>query len=140
MNTYGATECSDDTCHCYVRESLPQGLAYAPLGSPIMNATIYVLDQRWQPVPLGVAGELYIGGLCLGRGYLSQPRLTAEKFVPNPFSQAGGERLYRTGDRGRWRADGKLEFFGRADDQVKIRGHRIELGEIEAALVEHVFI
>jgi amino acid adenylation domain-containing protein/non-ribosomal peptide synthase protein (TIGR01720 family) len=137
INTYGATECSDDTCHCWISERLPETLAYAPLGSPIMNTTVYVLDQWQQLVPIGVAGEIYIGGICLGRGYLDQPAITAEKFVPNPFSDVSGERLYRTGDRGRGCSDGSLQFTGRADHQLKIRGHRIELGEIEAALNEH---
>ncbi|MGZ7104598.1 MAG: amino acid adenylation domain-containing protein, partial [Candidatus Angelobacter sp.] len=136
FNTYGATECSDDTCHCCISESLPEDMAYAPLGAPIANTTIHVLDQWQQLVPMGVAGEIYIGGICLGRGYLDQPAITAEKFVPNPFG-VSGERLYRTGDRGRWCSDGSLQFTGRADHQLKIRGHRIELGEIEAALNEH---
>src|SRR5205807_2001383 len=135
VNAYGLTECSDDISHCHIGGPLPG--PYAPLGSPLMNAMIYVLDPCWQPVPLGVAGELYIGGLCLGRGYLNRPDLTAGKFVPNPYSMTGGDRMYRTGDLGRWRADGSLEFLGRIDFQVKIRGQRVELGEIEAVLAEH---
>ena len=137
LNTYGATECSDDTCHVHIAQALPEGLPYAPLGVPIMNTSIYVLDRWQQPSPHGVPGELYIGGDCMGRGYLNQPRLTAEKFIPDPFAQKEGMRLYRTGDLGRWRGDGILEFLGRVDLQVKIRGHRIELGEIEDALLEH---
>ncbi|HKR12256.1 MAG TPA: amino acid adenylation domain-containing protein [Pyrinomonadaceae bacterium] len=109
-----------------------------PIGRPINNTTAYVLDQRMEPAPIGVVGELYVGGAGLAREYLRRPELTAEKFVPHPHSATPGARLYRTGDHVRWLADGTLEFVGRIDQQVKVRGFRVELGEIESALNEHV--
>ncbi|MDZ7959081.1 MAG: amino acid adenylation domain-containing protein [Aulosira sp. DedQUE10] len=108
-----------------------------PLGRPIANTQIYILDKHLQPVPMGVSGELYIGGLGIGQGYLHRPDLTAERFIPNPFSTEPGTRLYKTGDLGRYLPDGKVEFIGRSDHQVKIRGFRIELAEIEAVLCQH---
>ncbi|HEV7216656.1 MAG TPA: non-ribosomal peptide synthetase, partial [Chloroflexota bacterium] len=109
----------------------------APIGQPLANTQIYLLDQAGRPVPIGVPGELYIGGAGLTRGYLNRPDLTAERFLPDPFSPSPGARLYRTGDRARRRADGAIAFLGRLDHQVKLRGYRIELGEIEAALCRH---
>ncbi|HSF41148.1 MAG TPA: amino acid adenylation domain-containing protein [Thermoanaerobaculia bacterium] len=113
------------------------GAPSIPYGRPIRNAGYYVLDDTLAPCPIGVPGDLYIGGRCLASGYAGDPGLTAAKFVPDPFGEEPGGRLYRTGDRTRWRADGILQFLGRVDHQVKIRGFRIELGEIEAALRDH---
>jgi amino acid adenylation domain-containing protein len=108
-----------------------------PYGKPIQNARYYILDPYINACPINVEGDLYIGGKCLATGYINEPALTAEKFVPDPFSSSGGERLYKTGDRARFRADGNIQFLGRVDHQVKIRGYRIELGEIETLLNEH---
>jgi amino acid adenylation domain-containing protein len=134
INGYGPTENTTfSACHRMEKpEDLGQG--QVPIGTPIANTQTYVLDKEMQPVPAGIAGELFIGGAGLSRGYINRPDLTAEKFVPHPFSERAGERLYRTGDSVRWTADGKLDFIGRVDRQIKIRGFRVELGEIEEAL------
>jgi amino acid adenylation domain-containing protein len=137
VNSYGVAEATiDSTWYESGREPLP-GDAMVPIGRPFANTRVYVLDGHAQPAAPGIPGELYIGGAGLARGYLGQPGLTAGKFVPDPFSRAGGGRLYRTGDRARWLADGSLEFLGRADHQVKIRGFRIEPAEVAARLLEH---
>jgi amino acid adenylation domain-containing protein len=137
-NTYGPTETSIEiTCWRCVPDEHCQ---IAPLGRPINNTRIYLLDRHMQPVPIGAAGELYVGGDALGRGYFQRSDQTAERFVPDPFSQTGGERLYRTGDLARYRADGTIEFLGRTDDQVKVRGFRVEPAEIIQALREYPLI
>ncbi|MCE9667443.1 amino acid adenylation domain-containing protein [Myxococcus stipitatus] len=134
VNGYGPTENTTFSSTHALRSSDSVG-ASVPIGRPLGHSSAFVLDALMQPLPIGIPGELYVGGLGLAWGYLNRPDLTAEKFVPHPFSSTPGERLYRTGDRARWRADGTLEFLGRSDFQVKVRGFRIELGEIEAALL-----
>ena len=135
VNGYGPTEGTTFSC-CHRMRPGDDVPAPVPIGRPIANTTVHVLDEHCERVPVGVVGELYIGGDGVAEGYLKQPELTAERFVPDPF-RADGARLYRTGDLGRWRRDGTLEFLGRSDDQVKIRGFRIEPGEVEAELADH---
>jgi non-ribosomal peptide synthetase component F len=132
-NVYGPTE---TTVWSSVLR-LERGEGSPPIGGPLWNTTFYVLDTNRQPLPIGIPGELYIGGDGLAPGYLNRPELTAEKFVPNPFATKAAALLYRTGDLVRWRADGTLEYLGRVDLQVKLRGFRIELEEIEAVLDAH---
>ncbi|MET0624808.1 MAG: amino acid adenylation domain-containing protein, partial [Pyrinomonadaceae bacterium] len=136
VNQYGPTEAHVVSAHSLGGAPTRWPLL-PPIGRPVSNARLYVLDAHGRPVPVGVSGELHIGGACVARGYLNRPGLTAEKFVPDPFSDEPGARLYRTGDVARLTADGEIEYVGRADEQVKIRGFRVELGEVEAALASH---
>jgi len=135
----GATECSMDSTIFEVEEVDPAWRSI-PYGEPMANQLAYVLDEDRQPVPALVPGELYLGGIGVGRGYLGRPELTAERFLVDPFSTVPGARMYRTGDLARWMEDGNLELLGRVDNQVKIRGYRIELGEIEARLRTHAAV
>jgi amino acid adenylation domain-containing protein len=134
-NLYGPTEATIDvSCWTCQREGNQRLI---PIGRPMANTQLYVLNAQLQPVPIGVTGELYIGGASLARGYLNRPELTAEAFIPHPFSNTPGARLYKTGDIARYLPDGNLEFLGRTDNQVKIRGYRVELGEVETTLEHH---
>ncbi|WP_437287305.1 amino acid adenylation domain-containing protein [Sorangium sp. So ce406] len=137
MNAYGPAECSDDVALHAITAPPAAHEAQVPIGRPVDGFRLYVLDHLLVPSPVGVTGELYVGGIGVGRGYLGEPGRTAAAFLPDPFSQAPGRRLYRTGDLGRYRDDGTIEFVGRRDHQVKLRGYRIELGEIDARLAEH---
>ncbi|HEX2202177.1 MAG TPA: amino acid adenylation domain-containing protein, partial [Longimicrobium sp.] len=134
-NLYGPTEAAVDVSYWACERGDATGVV--PIGRPVWNTQLYVLDAALRPVPVGVPGELYIGGVQVARGYLDRPGLTAERFVPDAFAADPGARLYRTGDKVRWRTNGALEYLGRLDEQVKIRGLRIELGEIEAAIRRH---
>ena len=134
FNAYAPTEA---TVYATAMPCVEGEARVLPLGRPISNMQIYLLDERGQPVPIGITGEIHIGGVGLARGYLNRPRLTAEQFVPHPFSRMPGARLYKTGDLARFHAGGEIEFVGRADQQVKLRGFRIELGEIETVLSQH---
>jgi amino acid adenylation domain-containing protein len=135
FNEYGPTEA---TVWATVFECDAQvEMTAVPIGRPVANTRIYIVDDYGQPVPMGVAGEIYIGGAGVAQGYFNRPELTSTRFVPDPFSHESGARLYRSGDTGRWREDGNIEYLGRNDQQVKIRGFRIELGEIEARLLRH---
>ncbi|HEX5604059.1 MAG TPA: amino acid adenylation domain-containing protein, partial [Pyrinomonadaceae bacterium] len=133
-NLYGPTEAAVDVSYWDCSQASKSG-GVVPIGRPIANTQLYILDARLEPAGIGIPGELYIGGVNVGRGYLRQPDLTAERFIPDPYGS--GARLYRTGDRARFSVTGEIEFLGRVDFQVKLRGHRIELGEIEAALRRH---
>lgn len=139
VNTYGPTEATvvATRCKCSGASLTEEIIQKAPIGWPLRHVNTYVLDQHLQLVPVGVPGELHIGGEALARGYLKRPALTAEKFIPDPFSTKPNKRLYKTGDLARYLPDGRLEFLGRIDHQVKIRGLRVELGEIETTLAQH---
>ena len=137
INGYGPTESTTFACCYRIPGQIDESLSSIPIGRPIANTEVYLLDRYLRPVPAGIPGELYIGGDGLARGYLNSPELTAEKFIPHPCSAEPGARLYKTGDLARYLADGSIEFLGRLDQQVKIRGFRIELGEIESVLGQH---
>ncbi|MGZ5010967.1 MAG: non-ribosomal peptide synthetase [Methylobacter sp.] len=138
VNCYGPTECTAIATSFRLPPDLEQYRNRpVPIGRPIWNVRIYILDTHQQPVPIGVTGEIYIGGAAVGRGYLNRPELTAERFISDPFVPEDGARLYKTGDLARWLADGTIEFLSRNDLQVKIRGFRIELGDIEASLLQY---
>jgi amino acid adenylation domain-containing protein/thioester reductase-like protein len=135
VNVYGPTETTVGPTNYPLPSLIPRKWRDIPIGGPIPNVQTYILDKYLQTVPIGIAGELYIGGVCLARGYLNRPDLTVQKFIPNPFSNHS--RLYKTGDLARYLPDGNIEYLGRIDNQVKMRGFRIELGEIEAVLAQH---
>ena len=137
VNAYGPTECSDDVTHAVLHLDQLANTTSAPIGQAIANTQIYLLDDQFQPVPLHVAGQIYIGGAGVGRGYLKDPAQTASVFLPDPFALQPGSRLYKSGDIARYRGNAQLEFLHRIDAQVKLRGYRIELGEIEAVLCHH---
>ncbi|MDY6921996.1 MAG: amino acid adenylation domain-containing protein [Pseudomonadota bacterium] len=134
VNAYGPTEAADDVIQCAIHQPLPPTQKTVPIGRPLPNLQVYILDRQLRLLPPGVAGEICIGGVGVGEGYWQQPDKTTAAFVPDPFSDDPAARLYRTGDLGRWLADGSVEYLDRVDNQVKIRGFRIELGEVEAAL------
>lgn len=134
VNAYGPTECSDDVTHHIMRSAPDESAARIPIGRPVVNTQLHVLDQALAPVPVGVPGEIYVSGRCLGMGYINDDEKTAAAFLPHPYAAEPGERIYRTGDRGYWTDNGELIYLGRIDHQVKMRGFRIELGEIEAAI------
>ncbi|WP_417821986.1 amino acid adenylation domain-containing protein [Terasakiella sp.] len=138
INAYGPSEAADDVCQYVLREKLPETIHNVPIGTPIGNMRMYVLDDVLNPVPIGLSGEICVSGIGVGEGYWQNPQKTEQAFVANPHSTDKHHQvLYRTGDTGRWLACGNLEYLGRFDDQVKIRGYRIELGEIEARLMAH---
>ena len=137
INMYGITETTVHVTYRPLERADVERRGASPIGRPIPDLRTYILDSRRQPVPVGVKGELYVGGAGVARGYLNREELTAERFVRDPFTAESGARMYKTGDLGRWLPDGTMEFLGRNDDQVKIRGFRIELGEIEARLREN---
>jgi acyl-CoA synthetase (AMP-forming)/AMP-acid ligase II/acyl carrier protein len=140
INTYGPTEATVVATLCELRLGASHVLvtqSEVPIGRPLGNALIYILDGSLNPLPIGVPGELHVGGSGLARGYINRPELTSERFIPDPFSDTPEARLYKTGDIARWRSDGNIEFLGRVDDQVKIRGFRVEPAEVQAALRQH---
>jgi aspartate racemase len=140
INVYGPTEATVTVTQGELDSRAGRGDAAhsgVPIGRPLGSARVYILDRHLNPVPIGVPGELHVGGPVLARGYLNRPELTAEKFIPDPFSEEPGARLYKSGDLVRYLADGNIEFLGRVDDQVKLRGYRVELGEIESVLLSH---
>jgi acyl-coenzyme A synthetase/AMP-(fatty) acid ligase len=135
VNAYGPAECTTFTSYYRVQE-VARDAASVPIGKPVSNTQVYVLDRHMNLEPVGAVGHLYIGGEGVARGYWQRPELTAERYLPNPYGQPG-ERMYCSGDLARWMDNGNLEFFGRTDSQIKIRGFRVELGEIESALLQH---
>ena len=136
-NLYGVSEASTYSTCAYLE---PGFRGPPPIGRPIANTQIYLLDRNRQPVPIGVVGEMYVGGAGVARGYVNRPQLTAERFIPHPFSDESGARLYRTGDLARFRPDGQIEYLGRGDHQSRCRGCRVEPGEVEAVLVQHPWV
>ncbi|HBL25757.1 MAG TPA: non-ribosomal peptide synthetase module, partial [Acidobacteria bacterium] len=137
LNAYGPTECSDDVTHHRIPYNVSLEEARIPIGRPVPGLRLYILNSSLQPLPVGVVGELFVGGIGVGRGYLADGVQTAKTWWPDPLSGEPGKRLYRTGDLARYRPAGEIEYLGRIDHQVKVRGHRIELGEIEAVLSDH---
>jgi amino acid adenylation domain-containing protein len=137
LNTWGATECADDVTVELMRGPLGEEAVRVGVGRPVRGTRVYVVDEELRPVGVGCAGEIAVAGVCVGRGYVGEPALSAERFVPDPFAEEEGSRLYLSGDLGRWNEEGSLEFLGRRDGQVKVRGHRVEVAEVEGALSGH---